>query len=236
MLETIREYAAERLDGAGEADSCALRHARWFGQLATSAHGELRGPSEGEWLARLDADLENLRRAIRWAQRNDERLEVELAGATHSFLSVRGLLREALGYLVHALETAEPDPSLDRSGAAYMAGRTGDYTASQEWSGRREPSSRSRTPSHTRFNDGLSKRFRGCGGQGDAVSTTLLSGNVGGCSANRAPPEVARLGRDRPRSRRCRSKSRARRGARPHRTCPHCGARCLGSDRERAPS
>jgi hypothetical protein len=86
---------------------------------------------------RLDADLENLRSAIGWAHQHDEDLEVELAGATWFFLFMRGLLREALGYLVHAIETAQNAPSLDQSellyGAAYVALRTGDYEAVEQW-------------------------------------------------------------------------------------------------------
>ena len=110
MLETIREYAAERLQGECEDSELLERHTGWYLRLAKSAHGELRGPSQAEWFALLNADLENLRSAIRWAQGHDERLEVELAGATWFFLAMRGLLREALDYLVHALETAEEDP------------------------------------------------------------------------------------------------------------------------------
>ena len=141
MLETIREFAVERLQSLSEAGQSLERHARWYTRLAKSAHGELRGASQGEWLERLDPDVENLRGAIRWAQGHDEGLEVELAGATWFFLAMRGLLREALGYLVHAIETAENDPSLDKSellyGAAFVAIRTGDYAAAKQWSQQR---------------------------------------------------------------------------------------------------
>ena len=68
MLETIREYAGERLRNECEDSEIFERHTRWYLRLAKSAHGELRGPSQGEWFALLNADLENLRSAIRWAQ------------------------------------------------------------------------------------------------------------------------------------------------------------------------
>ena len=141
MLETIREYAGEHLQDRGETDQLGERHARWHLGLATSALSELRGGAAGGWLRRLDADLENLRRAIAWARDHDERLEVELAGATWLFLSLRGLFREALSYLRHALETAAEDPSLDRSellhGASYVALALGDDAAAEVWAEKR---------------------------------------------------------------------------------------------------
>jgi tetratricopeptide (TPR) repeat protein len=141
MLETIREFAVERLQGLPDAGHTCELHARWYARLAESAHAELRGAAQREWLVRLAPDLENLRTAIRWAQEHDDGLEVELAGTTWYFLSMRGLLREALSYLAHAIETAENDPSLDKSellyGAAYVAIRTGDYSAAEQWSEQR---------------------------------------------------------------------------------------------------
>jgi predicted ATPase len=148
MLETIREYAAELLQNECEDSEILERHTGWYLRLAKSAHGELRGPSQGEWFALLNAELENLRSAIRWAEERDERLEVELAGATWFFLAMRGLLREALGYLVHAIETAEEDPSLDQSellyGASFVSSKMGDYDAMRRWSEQRLELARAR--------------------------------------------------------------------------------------------
>jgi len=141
MLETIREFSLERLRGLPDAGHTCELHARWYAQLAKSAYAELRGPSHVEWLVRLDRELENLRSAIHWVQEHDPDLEVELAGATWFFLSLRGFLREALGYLEHAIETANNAPSLDQSellyGGAYVALRTGDYAAVKRWSEQR---------------------------------------------------------------------------------------------------
>ena len=110
MLETIREYASDRLHDAPAASDVIERHARFYTQLSQSGHGELRGPAQEEWLERLERELENLRTAIRWAQEHDRSLEVELAGTSWFFLSLRGFLHEALGYLRHAIDTAENDP------------------------------------------------------------------------------------------------------------------------------
>ena len=136
MLETIREFAARAAPAAGRVRR-DLRATRAVVPAACEeSHGELRGAAAEEWLRRLDAELENLRRAIGWARDHDERLEVELVGATWYFLFVRGLFREALNYLVHALETAR-STSLDQAellrGAGSVAFELGDYTASQQW-------------------------------------------------------------------------------------------------------
>jgi predicted ATPase len=136
MLETIREFAAERLADQLEAGRIFERHAKWCLRLVTSAQGELRAAAAAEWLGRLNAELENLRRAIGWARDHDECLEVELVGAAWYFLYVRTLLREALNYVVHALETAR-STSLDQAELLYGAGSVafemGDYAASQQW-------------------------------------------------------------------------------------------------------
>jgi predicted ATPase/DNA-binding SARP family transcriptional activator len=67
MLETVRAYAAERLDEAGEAAEAGRRHAAWFLALAERADPRLRGAGQLEWLARLRAEEDNLLAALRWA-------------------------------------------------------------------------------------------------------------------------------------------------------------------------
>jgi tetratricopeptide (TPR) repeat protein len=135
MLETIREFAVERLWSLPDAGRTLERHARWCLRLAKSAAGELA------------AELENLRSAIAWARNQDSGLEVELVEAAWNFLAQRGLLREALGYLLHALEAAEAG-SLDQAellgGATYVAIRTGDYADAERWGEQRLALGRSR--------------------------------------------------------------------------------------------
>jgi predicted ATPase/DNA-binding SARP family transcriptional activator len=67
MLETVRAYAAERLEAAGETGEAGRRHAGWFLALAERADPRLRGAEQLEWLARLRAEEDNLLAALRWA-------------------------------------------------------------------------------------------------------------------------------------------------------------------------
>ncbi len=64
MLETIREYAAEKLEQSGEEGELRQRHAEWFVELVEEFDDRLRGPELESWLSRLDAEQGNLRR--RW--------------------------------------------------------------------------------------------------------------------------------------------------------------------------
>jgi predicted ATPase len=67
-LETVREYAWERLRSSGETDAVSGRHAAYFLDLAERAWPELWGADQGRWLARLDREHDNLRVALAWAQ------------------------------------------------------------------------------------------------------------------------------------------------------------------------
>ena len=67
MLETVREYALERLIAGGGEERAARSHAHYYLNLAQQAQSELRGPQQAEWLNLLEADHNNLRAALRWA-------------------------------------------------------------------------------------------------------------------------------------------------------------------------
>jgi non-specific serine/threonine protein kinase len=66
MLETIREYAAEKLLEGGASEGVRAAHGEYFFQLAEEAERGLVGPEQGKWLSRLDQELDNLRGALRW--------------------------------------------------------------------------------------------------------------------------------------------------------------------------
>ncbi len=67
MLETLRAYARERLDETGDPDHWRRNHAEYYAGFAEQAGSGLEGPDERVWLARVRADLDNVRAAIGWA-------------------------------------------------------------------------------------------------------------------------------------------------------------------------
>src|SRR5829696_2463714 len=67
MLETVHEFAREKLGQSAEAEEIKRVHAQYFLTLAEEAFPELRGPDQLEWLERLEAEHDNMRTALSWA-------------------------------------------------------------------------------------------------------------------------------------------------------------------------
>jgi predicted ATPase/DNA-binding SARP family transcriptional activator/DNA-binding CsgD family transcriptional regulator len=100
MLEPVRQYAQEKLEGRGEADAVRRRHAGWYLAFAEEAERVLIGPSSLGWLNRLETEHDNLRAALRYfIDRGDAERGLRLAGALGEFWRVRGHLREGLRWL-----------------------------------------------------------------------------------------------------------------------------------------
>ena len=72
LLESIRDYAFERLEESDETSALAARHARYFAAFSEKAGPGLRGPDEGAWCERVEVELENLRLALTWAIETEE--------------------------------------------------------------------------------------------------------------------------------------------------------------------
>jgi predicted ATPase len=127
MLETIREYATERLAESGEAQELGRRHAEHFLALAEEAYPHLRG-SPKEWLDRLDVEHDNFRAALDWLEASGRtQLALQLAGAMSRFWYMRGHLAEGWRALESLLRADERDerPTAARAralnGVAVMA-------------------------------------------------------------------------------------------------------------------
>lgn len=79
MLETICEYATERLAQRGELAEIQRKHAVYYTELAETAEPELRGPQQVEWIKRLEAEHNNMRAALRWLLNQHELTDLEMA-------------------------------------------------------------------------------------------------------------------------------------------------------------
>ena len=67
LLETIRQYGREKLDGSEEESEAGRRHAGFFVGLAEKAERELNGPDQARWLTRLETEHDNIRAALSWS-------------------------------------------------------------------------------------------------------------------------------------------------------------------------
>jgi predicted ATPase/class 3 adenylate cyclase len=104
MLETIREYAAERLATSEEEADIRRRHAELFRSLAEEAGPALGAEDPISWLERLDRDNDNLRAALGWAIRAGEaEIGLRLAAPIWRFWLHRGLLAEGRAWLERLL-------------------------------------------------------------------------------------------------------------------------------------
>ena len=104
MLETIREFASERLASSGDEHEIQRRHAEYFRNLAEEAELRLTREDRVAWLARLEAEHDNLRATLDWAERaGDAEAGLSTAAAIWRFWQQRGRLSEGRGRLERLL-------------------------------------------------------------------------------------------------------------------------------------
>ncbi|MDX1469410.1 MAG: adenylate/guanylate cyclase domain-containing protein [Acidimicrobiia bacterium] len=90
MLETLRQYARQRLSESDEVEAMRRRHAEYFRDLVEEAEPNLRGADEAYWFGRLDDDLDNIRQAMTWALEAGESLLAQaMAGALYRYFMYR---------------------------------------------------------------------------------------------------------------------------------------------------
>jgi predicted ATPase/class 3 adenylate cyclase len=105
MLQVIREFAAEKLDGEPDAEAVRRRHATWVLNMAETAQPELRRADLRRWQHRLRREEENLRTALRWAlERGEAEIGLRTAGAVWDFWHYWAEVREGIGWLERFLE------------------------------------------------------------------------------------------------------------------------------------
>ena len=134
MLETIHEFALEKLEESGEAEVLSKCHAVYFLALSEEAELGLRGPEQEPWFERLDPEHNNMRAALKWAvERGKSELGLRLAGALWRFWWMRGYIDEGRRWLEETLVKADNGAAriavLD--GVGWLANAQGDLDRAQ---------------------------------------------------------------------------------------------------------
>jgi predicted ATPase/DNA-binding SARP family transcriptional activator len=169
LLDTIRQYAREKLVEAGEEYQALSRHLAFFRELAIQAEAELRGPDQIQWKDQLMAELDNLRAALEWSLLHNPHSAMRIAGALHWFWWGRGLKHEGLRWLERSLAADEALPAATSTGNPEYALARGWAINAYAWllgqilheyqSGKNYPTSSQRQEVNTRreklLNEGL---------------------------------------------------------------------------------
>jgi hypothetical protein len=131
MLETIREYALERLELRGDGEAVHRLHAGFYAALAGEAESRLLGREQRAWLERLDAERENSRAALTWASASGEAdLGLRILAPLWRFWNLRNHDREARGRLEELLATGSAAPAtraIAQSAIGSLAHWQGDH-------------------------------------------------------------------------------------------------------------
>jgi predicted ATPase/class 3 adenylate cyclase/DNA-binding CsgD family transcriptional regulator len=133
MLETIREYALERLEALGETEAARKAHAAYFLRLAEKAEQGVTGPQQAVLLERLEQEHENLRAAMQWSLEqagNERAMALRLGGALLSFWLVRGNFSEGRDFLERALSRSDNVAAPVQAKALYAAASLHDPLSS----------------------------------------------------------------------------------------------------------
>lgn len=133
MLETIHEYARERLEDVAEAALLRRQHAAFFLALAEQAAPELEGRRQGVWLDRLEAELGNFRAALgrRRSTPEDDQIRLRLAASLTILWAKRGYAGEGRAWLEGLLNDRSDSPTAVCAPAyaalGTLAWQQGDY-------------------------------------------------------------------------------------------------------------
>ena len=140
MLETIRQYAREKLIESGEAADLADRHLAAYAELASESQGPIRGPAMVDWLDRLDAEVDNLGAALEWGLEAAPWTSVRMCAALMGYWSVRVISEDNEARIVAAIEVArsrvQDRPDADRAEQALAAQLLGEAARIWAMSGR----------------------------------------------------------------------------------------------------
>ena len=122
LLETLREYAQERLEESEDAKEFRRRHVAYFLELARQAGHELHGSAQAVWLNLLDDEHDNFRSAVAWALKSGKpEIVLQMAVSVWWFWMLRSHMTEGRRWVERGLD-ATSQPTENRAGALHAAG------------------------------------------------------------------------------------------------------------------
>ncbi len=133
LLETIRQYANERLAEFFETDEYIHRHAEFYSKMIDEAYAGLWGAKQSFWLGQLDTEQDNLYAALEWlaSSKGNNAMFLHLAGSMWKYWEIRGYFNEGRAYLEQALSNNPDAPAYERAnglrGAGMLAFQQGDF-------------------------------------------------------------------------------------------------------------
>ncbi|HEU5422149.1 MAG TPA: helix-turn-helix domain-containing protein [Nitrolancea sp.] len=128
MLETVREFALERLAASGGGEALRDRHAAHFRRAASQGAAGLRGPDDLEWSASLEVEHDNFRAALAWLIATDADAAWELASALGEFWYNQSHLSEGRRWLDRVLTLPySAAPSVTEHDVLHWAGMLAHY-------------------------------------------------------------------------------------------------------------
>jgi len=138
LLETIRQYALEKLAGSGEVEESRNRHLKYFIQWADDTDLHLSDAEQLQWLERYESERDNLRAALEWCNADEQQAEagLQLAVACGRFWRLRGYLSEGRTHFTSVLSRAKAQEKTElRARALYwsasLAYLQSDYPATR---------------------------------------------------------------------------------------------------------
>ncbi len=117
LLETIRQYARDKLIESGEAAEMRNRHLNYFVRLAEASEEQIYGAMALQWVNRLESEYDNLRAAIEWGMDNNVMAVLRMAGALPNFWFRRGYENEGIQWIHEALERMKQLPEVEGEAA-----------------------------------------------------------------------------------------------------------------------
>ena len=140
LLETIRQYAQERLIQFGELQNMRLRHLEFFAKMVEEAEPNFKSGTQAVWYQRLDDEVDNLRVALNWLEGSENsEMRLRLGAGLWRYWKNRGQIREGREHLQRLLDSQPDDQSrrtpayaraLNAAGA--LAYYSGDFSFSEQ--------------------------------------------------------------------------------------------------------